>query len=108
MTNYSFREDSLFLKELKTECSVLKLCIDRGASGASTKEANKLVVRADQTLLVKPLLEPGGFYLRFIFLFGGGGGGGCAANEVRGQGRESGKEKQRGAGGSTGPLGSLE
>lgn len=62
MTNYSFRQDSLFLKEIKTKCSVLKLCIDKGASGASTEEANKLVVRADQTLLVKPLLEPGGSY----------------------------------------------
>lgn len=56
-----------------------------------------MALRADQTSLVKPLLEPGRFHWRFVFFcFGGDGGGGSAANEVRGQRRENGKEKQRG------------
>lgn len=48
--------------------------------------------RADQTLLVKPLLEPGAFHLIRLFLEGRG----SAANEARGKGRERGKEKQKG------------
>lgn len=49
--------------------------------------------RADQTLLVKPLLEPGAFHLIRFFLEGRDD---SAADEARGKGRERGKEKQKG------------
>lgn len=66
-------------------------------------EEGQLGGRADWTLLVKPLLETGGFHLRFF-----GGGKGLLQTKPEGKKGREGREKREGEWSPTGPLGSMQ